>query len=225
MATTSGDLQLYKPQYSEAADIAKINDNSDAIDAAVTANNTKITSVQDGLAIVANGNTHAAIAANQFVYVKNHNTLAEGLYRANSAIGANAALTTSNVTADANGGLNALKSDLDSLNSNIAKDWNPVKSWYTTQDDACEFHEAHFGSFVVLSFITNSKVWSENDVIFTVPSGFKPSMDIKFNASMNRGSDNVALMIKANGECLVWYAPSYTSASRIWGSVAYVRNP
>lgn len=78
---------------------------------------TNIANLQDGLAIIANGNTHAAIASGQFVYIKNHSTLGEGLYKATAAIGANEALTTSNVTADAKGGLNALKADVDSLSS------------------------------------------------------------------------------------------------------------
>ena len=67
-----------------------------------------VANLQDGLAIVANGNTHVAIASGQFVYVKNHGSLSDGLYTANSAIGANGTLSTSNLTADASGGLNAL---------------------------------------------------------------------------------------------------------------------
>ena len=61
----------------------------------------------EALAIVANGNTHIAITAEQYVYVKNHGTLAEGLYKAKSNISANATLSTSNLTAVSNGGLNA----------------------------------------------------------------------------------------------------------------------
>lgn len=62
----------------------------------------------ESLAIVANGNTHAAISAGQYVYVRGHATLAEGMYRAASAIAANAALSSSNLTAETSGGLNAL---------------------------------------------------------------------------------------------------------------------
>ena len=98
----------------------------------VTNAENSLAAAQDGLAIVANGNTHAAIASGQFVYVKNHGSLAEGLYVANSAIGTNATLTTSNLTADGSGGLNALKAKIGnvgntdlqaqviSLNSNTA---------------------------------------------------------------------------------------------------------
>jgi hypothetical protein len=78
----------------------------------VTNAENSLAAAEDGLAIVANGNTHAAIASGQFVYVKNHGSLAEGLYVANSAIATNAALTTSNLTADGSGGLNALKAKI-----------------------------------------------------------------------------------------------------------------
>lgn len=80
---------------------------------------THLTEVQDGLAIISNGDTHVAIPANQYVFVKNHNSLTNGLYKAKSAIGANAALSTSNLTADPAGGLNDIKSQIDTLNSNL----------------------------------------------------------------------------------------------------------
>ena len=86
----------------------------------VSAQNNTINAIEDGLAIIATGNVHPAIANGQFVYVKGHSSLAEGLYRATAAIGTNATLSTSNLTADGSGGLNALKGDLDSLNSNIS---------------------------------------------------------------------------------------------------------
>lgn len=69
------------------------------------------------LFIVANGDTHAAITSGQYVYVYNHSTLAEKLYTASSNIATNAALSTSNLTAVSNGGLNSLKADIDTLNS------------------------------------------------------------------------------------------------------------
>ncbi len=112
MATSTTNLNLSKPAYTDPADIAVINDNMDKLDGAVNG-------VEDGLAIVANGNTHAAVAAGQFVYVRNHSSLAQGVYKATTAIAANGALSTSNLTADASGGLNALKSDIDALNSNL----------------------------------------------------------------------------------------------------------
>ena len=85
----------------------------------VSAQNNTINAIEDGLAIIATGNVHPAIANGQFVFVKGHSSLAEGLYRATASIGTNATLSTSNLTADGSGGLNALKGEVDSLNSNL----------------------------------------------------------------------------------------------------------
>lgn len=87
----------------------------------VSAQNNTINAIEDGLAIITTGNVHPAIANGQFVYVKGHSSLAEGLYRATAAIGTNATLSTSNLTADGSGGLNALKGDIDTLNSNLTQ--------------------------------------------------------------------------------------------------------
>ena len=77
--------------------------------------NTSINNLADGLAIVANGNTHAAITSGQYVYVRNHGSLSEGLYKATTNISANATLSGSNLTADSSGGLNSVYA---SINSN-----------------------------------------------------------------------------------------------------------
>lgn len=69
---------------------------------------------QAGMAIIAVGDTHSAITASQYVYIRGHSTLAEGLYTATSNIAANAALTSSNMTA-AGGALNALNGNLNKL--------------------------------------------------------------------------------------------------------------
>lgn len=115
MATQTSNLGLTKPAYSETADIADINNNMDKVDAAVHG-------VQNGMAILANGNVHSAVTSGQYVYVRNHGTLAEGLYTATTNISTNATLSTSNLTAvPNNGALNTLRDDVTSLNSNLAK--------------------------------------------------------------------------------------------------------
>lgn len=117
MATYTSNLDLKKPAQSDKIRIADFNGNADNIDAAVGADfgqgtkpsiNDAINSLADGLAIVAQGDVHAAISVGQFVYVRNHGTLAEGLYVASTAISANGALSGSNLTADSSGGLNSL---------------------------------------------------------------------------------------------------------------------
>jgi len=114
MANTS-NLDLVKPAGTDHALISVINSNMDKVDAYAGKVNTSLAGVEDGLAIVATGNTHAAITAGQFVYVKEHNTLPEGLYTASSNIAANATLSTTNLTADSKGGLNALSDQIANL--------------------------------------------------------------------------------------------------------------
>lgn len=64
---------------------------------------------EESIAYVSNNNTHVAIPAHRFVYVKNHGSLAEGLYESKSAIAANGVLSGSNLTSISTGGLNALR--------------------------------------------------------------------------------------------------------------------
>ena len=101
MATNTTNYGLSKPAGSDNYDVGVPNGNMDKID-------TALQGLGSGIAIVATGNTHAAIASGQFVYVHGHGTLAEGLYTANSAISANATLSSSNLTACSNGAGNAL---------------------------------------------------------------------------------------------------------------------
>jgi len=72
-----------------------------------------LNSNESAFAIVANGNTHATIAKGQYVYIKGHSTLADGLYKATVAIPLNGTLSTSNVSAVSNGGFN----DINLLNT------------------------------------------------------------------------------------------------------------
>ncbi len=105
--TTSGNLALTKPTYSESADIGVINTNMDTIDSAVSG-------LDGALAIVATGTTAPqAISSGQFVLWRN------ALYKATTAIASGATLSTSNLTAVSGGGLNALNSSLTNLQTEI----------------------------------------------------------------------------------------------------------
>lgn len=109
MANTT-NLDLVKPLGTDHALISQINGNMDKIDAYAGNVNSSLNSLGDGLAIIANGDTHVAITTGQFVYVRGHNMLTEGLYTATTNIAANVALTANNLSADASGGLNVLNS-------------------------------------------------------------------------------------------------------------------
>ena len=120
MATNTTNLELKKPAYSDTADISDINGNMDIIDTAVNA-------VENGMAIIANGNTHAAITSGQYVYIRKHGSLSEGLYKATQTIATNGTLSSSNVTAVSGGALNTLNEQIATkvtdVKSQISCDW------------------------------------------------------------------------------------------------------
>lgn len=123
-----------------ATDISRTENNAETVETALTRidqkNSTQdnaisglqgdVSKIHQSIAIIADGDAHTAIQAGQAVFVKNHNTLATGLYWANRTIGTDAALTSANLTADTSGGFNHIQDEITSLNSN----WNP--SGYTT---------------------------------------------------------------------------------------------
>ena len=126
MATYTQNLDLKKPAQSDKIRIADINNNMDTIDGVVgdvgeRSIAAQIGDVEGALAIVSTGNVHGAITSGQYVYIKNHDTLDDGLYVATTNISANGTLSSSNVTADsAGGGLNALNGKM-SNNLNVDK--------------------------------------------------------------------------------------------------------
>lgn len=117
MATTTTNLGLTKPDYTDAADIAVINTNMDTVDTAITATKSDLGIVEDG-----NTATHS-ITAGQYVIWKGN------LYTAKSAIATGTTLSTSNLTAVSNGGLNSLNEQIRTLN------WKTLYSNTTFQND------------------------------------------------------------------------------------------
>ena len=72
-----------------------------------------IDDLEEGLAIVVNGNTAPKnIAAGQYLFIKNHSTLATGGYHATAAISSGGTISSSNVAADADGIANSLNSKI-----------------------------------------------------------------------------------------------------------------
>lgn len=144
MATYTPNIDLKKPAQSDKIRIADLNGNADNIDAALGADfgvsnkpsvDDAVNSLGAGLAIISNGDIHAAITAGQYVYVRGHGTLTEGLYVATANVSQNGALTGSNVDAVSGGGLNALNSKLPILYSKgavTAREFYGISGFLTT---------------------------------------------------------------------------------------------
>lgn len=119
--------------------------------------------LENGLAILANGDTHAAITVGQRVYVRNHSTLTEGLYKATAAIQTNGPLTTSNLTTEPSGALNDLKASVDSLNSNM-----PTVPFKATNRDGTDCNDLPAGLSYILSTGGTAKHYPTNNDYYFV---------------------------------------------------------
>ena len=116
MTTNTAKLGLIKPGYSDTADIQELNDNFDDIDSAL-----------GGMSIIINGNKtsySSGASIGQYVTLINSTIvdsgdvmLPDGVYTAAKAIPYNTAIDKTYLTAVAGGALNALNSNLISLNS------------------------------------------------------------------------------------------------------------
>ena len=162
MASYTTNLDLKKPAQSDKIRIADINGNIDDIDAAFgavgsTSVATQLGDIRGGIAIVSTGDVHAAISAGQFVYVMNHSTLSDGLYTANSALAANATLSSSNMTAVSGGVLNALNSKFATVED---KKITRIDSYFTERD---AFKARRMGNTIV--------IFSYVNITTQVPSG------------------------------------------------------
>lgn len=73
--------------------------------------------IAGSVAIICDGNTHVALSKGEYVYIKNHDTLSEGLYSVTAAVAQNGTLTSSNTTAITKG----LGGRVTELNNNIGK--------------------------------------------------------------------------------------------------------
>lgn len=138
MANTP-NINLVKPLGTDRALVSVINDNSDKIDAFAGSANTNMANTQNGYAIVVDGNNAPkAITAGQYLFIKNHSTLSTGGYHATANIANGAAITSSNVAADADGVVNgafaALNGKIGNIGGLIARNTTPGSTMSGTLD-------------------------------------------------------------------------------------------
>lgn len=193
MATTTQNLGLIKPAGTDKIRIAQINSNMDTIDTKMgpvgstplqtqaTNAASSISALQNGMAIVCNGNTHAAIPSGSYAYVRNHSSLAEGLYQATKNISANATLSTSNLVAVPDGGINNLNAKIAALPSAMNTGAQSGKLMFTAgwcgmifTGNLFAIGDSYSGGVRILGSIGNSAVLTVDGLIVTYDSAFKP---------------------------------------------------
>ena len=160
--------------------------------------NGAINSNESAMAIVANGDTHPAIAVNQMVYIKNHSTLAEGLYRANANIPLNGALS-GNVTSisDSGGGLNNLSaSNMSSGISTFSQaDVNEYMATRRKDITDLETFDASIDSGTV-SFVRNRTGLPTSAYNYSSGIYFKPTSTESLWIMFGRNTNDIVLKVK-----------------------------
>ena len=201
MANTT-NLDLVKPAGTDHALISVLNSNSDKIDAFAGQTNDSLSAEQNGLAyIVGNTNTTGGtLAVGQFVYVKGHSTIPEGLRKVTSSISANGSITTSNTDACSEGGLNA-------LNSKFApQDFVSLVTQDTTwQWIAC----VKVGNVCYITGrLSYVEIGTSDTKVLTLPSGYRPAYNVCSPTVALDGSGAApaaygVCQINSNGEMLI----------------------
>ena len=187
-----------------------------------TAQNTSITALEKGIAIIVTGDTAtAAVPAGGYAYLKNNNHgLAEGLYvnTSGSAFPATGGTADSSVfTADPDGALNALNSNLSPLIT--GKTWaeyvQPTLVNGSQYSGGCRYGK--FGAFVHVYISAQFDSAPSNALLWTMPSGFIPVGEVQLAAS-GGGSYNAKAqaIINSSGEVRVTSVDKWVSASGIY---------
>ncbi len=173
MATYTPNIDLKKPAQSDKIRIADLNGNADNIDAALGADfgvsnkpsvDDAVNSLGAGLAIISNGDIHAAITAGQYVYVRGHGTLTEGLYVATANVSQNGALTGNNVDAVSNGGLNALNSKITTLSGSVLSTQNQSTLELALHNTLYDINsQRNFGNMAIGTHLDFVMTWTSHD--------------------------------------------------------------
>lgn len=215
MANTT-NLDLVKPAGTDHALISVLNSNSDKIDAFAGQTNDSLSAEQNGLAyIVGNTNTTGGtLAVGQFVYVKGHSTIAEGLRKVTASISANGSITTSNTDACSEGGLNALNSKITPLfNQKVWNDWSVIslqncQAWN-------ENRYIKIGNIVYVMLSVKSLTENSNTQIAadnTLPTGYRPIQKVEFAGFGGAAYLNMAhFTINTSGSITVCSADNYAA--------------
>ena len=202
MATNTTNFDLVKPAGSDSYDISSFHNGSmEKIDSALQGLGT-------GLAIISKGNTHGAISSGQYVYVHGHGSLAEGLYKANSNISSNGTLTSSNLTAVSNGGLNALSEQIETQ----------TEQEITSEEFSGTIYAKKSANTVTLNF-TAFKKTSNGAVGVVIPSGYRPTRLIRATLFSSNASKNCLLAVYKTGALDV---TAEDNTSMYYGTLTYV---
>lgn len=165
--------------------------------------------LSEGMAIVIDGDTAPkAIASGQYLFIKNHSTLATGGYHATAAIAKDADITSSNVTPDADGIVNGAVSALSEHITTLQK--NETHSMTIT--------DVHSGVSVIASSYTRygkllllyiqfhvATTLANGNILFKVPFSFTGT---GFATALGLNQKAMGLILTTSGACTCIGSPA-----------------
>ena len=169
----STNLGLYLPTREDYISVSRdLSNNYEVIDEHAGM-------MEKGSAIVIDGDTAPqAITSGQFLLIKNHTTLTSGSYHATTNIANGATISNSNVAIDSNGLSNALKGEIDTLNSKTTATLTSSKL-ATNTPERISLVKRNGVCFLLIAGYTTEAVAKDNG-LFWIPSAYRPPQEVQF---------------------------------------------
>ena len=169
----------------------------------------------DLTSIIATGTTNATgatITKGTYFYLNGT------LVQAKADIASGATFTSgTNYEAVTAGGLNALQSQKVST----VGEWWTRTNWMPSAEQGV-LQVSYDANTITIAFSTASKAHLENDVLFTVPSEFRPKIQMQFPVYVTGGYINMCT-ISTDGNAKLW-VNTPTASNSIRGTVTYLYN-
>ncbi len=103
----------------------------------------------------------------------------------------------------------------------LSSDWRSVTNWLSSAERGNAF-AIWAGDTICISFMTEIRVHSENDLIMTVPQEWRPSGVVYIPVYAKNTC--ALLVLNTDGTLKVWISPdSSIGSARLYGSFTYMR--
>lgn len=118
-------------------------------------------------------------------------------------------------------GIEEAKEAVNDLNSKGYADWTSYLS-STEKEDYANCIGMYKNDVVTVSIRTKTRVHVENDIIMTIPDGYRPPA--AFHAIAKSGSNDICVLnISANGQVSIWSIPSNNATGRLVACFTYIK--
>lgn len=186
------------------------NGGTDAATLAGAQANLGITDIEDAIAIVIDGDTATTgISEGQYLFIKNHSTLATGGYHATAAIAYGDTVSLSNVAADTDGIANTLAEQMANIDisSNLTK--------YPTTTSVTDFTGNARKVGKIVTFSCNFKFTGRYATAAVFATGYRPQFTYYLTCAYLKGGYQYPAYaaIQSNGEIFVMLPESISNDS------------